>query len=268
MWDLGRNSKRVKLFLYAFQSEEREYDILRQQELESEIQRRDNWEDYVVPDSLTPPRPGMEPTFAIPAIGGLVISVLSAFLIAYVSVNGIYVIGLFESIVGFAFGLTLKYLLRLGNYTDMEKLTYLIYAMIGVFFIANQIFQYEILIAKNNINDASFADYIKFRLQNGLTIKSLNTGWIGLVISWVFQILIIYAITHLRTVSALVVFQKDRIPSDVVEFACYHFIKGKSEREVRQELYKMGWTEERTQTEVIDSLGAIRDRQEIIRTVY
>lgn len=266
MWDFGRNSKRVKLFEFAFKTEEKTYDSKRQDELQNEVQRRDNWDDYVIPDSLTPPAKGIEPNFAIPSIGGLLISIVCALVIAYVSVKGIYIIGLFESLVGLAFGFTLKYLIRWGNYTDMEKLTYLIYAMIAVFFFGNQIFQYEIIVSNNNIADASFFDFIKYMFENGLKIKSLNTGWIGLVVSWILQVVIIYYITLLRTASSLVVYQMERTPPDVVDFACYHFVKGKSESEVRQELSRKGWTDNQNQNEVIESIRAIGDRQEIIRS--
>jgi hypothetical protein len=265
MWDLGRNSKRVKLFEFGFKTEEKTYDSQKQEALQKEVQRRNNWEDYIVPENLTVPIKRMEPTFAIPSIGGLLVSIICALIVAYVSVNGIYIIGLFEALVGIAFGFSLKYLIRWGNFTDMEKLTYLIYAMVAAFFFGHEFFQYEIIISENNIADASFIDFIKYKFENGLKIKSLNTGWIGLLISWIFQVAIIYCITLVWTVSALVVYQMERTPPDVVDFAYYHFVKGKSENEVRQELNRKGWTDHRNQTEVIESIGAIGDRQEIIR---
>ena len=86
-----------------------------------------------------------------------------------------------------------------------------------------------------------------------------------LVISWILQVLIIYYVTLLRTVSAVVVYQMERTPSDVVDFAYYHFVKGKSESEVRLELSRMGWTDHRCQTEVIESISAVGERQELIR---
>jgi hypothetical protein len=265
MWDLGRNSKRVKLFEFAFKNEEKEFDAAKQIELEEEIERRDNWDDYVIPESLPQPKKRIEPTFAIPAIGGLLISIIFAYIIALISVNGIYIIGFFEALIGFAFGFSLKYLIRWGNFTDVEKLRYLILTMVAVFFFANQLFQYQIIIDKNNITDATFFDFIKFRLENGLKIKSLNTGWIGLILSWIFQVLFIYWIAILRAVSALIIFRMEKVPPEVVDFAYYHLIKEKSEQEVRQELYKMGWKSDSSQNEVFESIGAIEDRREFIR---
>jgi len=266
MWDLGRNSKRVKLFEFALKDHEKEFDFEKQFELEKEVQRKDNWDDYVIPISLPQPIARVEPTFTIPSIGGIFVSILAAYLIAYVSVNGIYVIGLYESIIGFVFGFALKYLIRWGNFTNGEKLHFLIYAMIALFFFANQIFQYEIVISKNNLTGVSFIDFIKFRLENGLKIKSINTGWIGLIISWVFQVLLIYWITSLRTFSSLLIYQSERVPSSVMEFAYFHLVKGKSEQEVRLELSRLGWTTDRSQNEVIEAIGAIGERQEFTRS--
>jgi hypothetical protein len=175
-------------------------------------------------------------------------------------------LGLYESIIGFVFGFALKYLIRWGNFTNGEKLHFLIYAMIALFFFANQIFQYEIVISKNNLTGVSFIDFIKFRLENGLKIKSINTGWIGLIISWVFQVLLIYWITSLRTFSSLLIYQSERVPSSVMEFAYFHLVKGKSEQEVRLELSRLGWTTDRSQNEVIEAIGAIGERQEFTRS--
>ncbi|HNR73589.1 MAG TPA: hypothetical protein PKH83_02170 [Cyclobacteriaceae bacterium] len=266
MWDFGRNSKWVKLFEFAFKNHEKDYDIEKQIELEKEVKRKDNWDDYVIPTSLPQPVKRIEPTFAIPVTGGIFVSILAAYIIAYVSVNGIYIIGFYESIIGFGFGLSLKYLIKWSNFTNGEKLHYLIYAMIALFFFANQIFQYEIVMSKNNITGVSFMDFIKFKFENGLKIKSVNTGWIGLIISWVFQILVIYWITVLKTFSSLLIYQSERVPSEVIDFAYYHFVKGKSEQEVRLELAKMGWNTDLSQNEVIESIGAIGERQDFIRS--
>ncbi len=266
MWDMGRNSKRVRLFEFAFREEERNFDPEKQTELHNEIQIKDNWDDYIIPTFLPIPERRREPTFAIPVIGGLLIALIFAFLTAYLTVNVIYIIMLYESIIGMAFGFSLKYLIKWGNFTNSEKLLFLIYAMIAVFFITNQIFQYQIIISQNDITGFSFFDFIKLRFESGLKIKSLNTGWIGLIISWILQVLIIYWITILRAFSSLLVYQSERIPREVVEFAYYHFVKEKSEQEVRGELSKMGWSNEVSQNEIFEALGAVYERQNFLKS--
>jgi hypothetical protein len=218
-----------------------------------------------IPDSLPLPKERIEPNFIVPAIGGILMSIICAYLIAYVSVNGIYVIGLFEFLVGLAFGFGLKYLMRLGNFTNMEKLKYLLYCMVGIFFISNQVFQYEIIKDQNNLPYIGFLEFVKIRFTNGLKLKSLNTGWIGLVISWILQVILIYWISIIKTLTSLVMFQLEKVPKEVTEFAYYHFLKGKNEQSVRQELYKMGWKDDRVQREVIESIAAVGESQELGR---
>ncbi len=74
-----------------------------------------------------------------------------------------------------------------------------------------------------------FIEFIKLRLDAGLTIKSLNTGWIGLLISWIFQLGFTYLIGMLRLISSLTNYQLERVPMPVVDFAFYHFVKEKTE---------------------------------------
>lgn len=56
MWDNGRNSKRVRLFKYAFQQTEKEFDKEALKELEKEVERKNNWDDYEIPESLPLPQ--------------------------------------------------------------------------------------------------------------------------------------------------------------------------------------------------------------------
>jgi len=99
--------------------------------------------------------------------------------------------------------------------------------------------------------------------QEGLKIKSVNTGWIGLVISWVVQIVITYGISYVQLASHLTQFQLERVPMEVVDFAVYHFVKGKDDNEVRRELSKMGWSKEEDQNDVFESIGALQGMQEL-----
>ena len=97
------------------------------------------------------------------------------------------------------------------------------------------------------------------------TIKKLNTGWIGLLISWVLQLVITYFVGILRLSSILISYSLERVPMKVVDFAYYHFVKEKTEDQVREELSKMGWTEKQDQEEVFESIGAMQGATEMNR---
>ena len=82
MWDVGRNSKRVQLFIYAFQEIEKSFDREELQNLVNEKETVNNWDDYVVPDSLPKPKEIREPKFYIHIVGCSILSILIAFLLA------------------------------------------------------------------------------------------------------------------------------------------------------------------------------------------
>ncbi|MEP2279522.1 hypothetical protein [Maribacter sp.] len=265
MWDNGRNSKRVKLFIHAFQQTEKEFDHESIAALEKEIEKANNWDDYVIPENLPKPKRRKEPQILIPIVGGLITALLVGFLVAFLSVKGIYIIGVFEVAVAIILGYALTQLIKLSNYTFYDYLHYILIAMIVVTYVSNQYFQYQIILNENNFEPFSFWEFIQIRFEAGLIIKSANTGWIGLVISWVVQLVITYYVGLLRFVSGLTAYQLKRIPTEVVDFVYYHFVKEKSEQQVRTELSKMGWTATQDQDEVFESIGAIAGATELQR---
>lgn len=265
MWDNGRNSKRVKLFIHAFKETEKSFDKEALNQLEIEIDRKNNWDDYIIPENLPQPKEVRTPNFIIPLIGGFISSILLAYLIAEVSLNIIYVIGLFEFLAGLAIAFSLKYLIKISNFTEFQKLQYLLIGMIILTYVLNQYFQYEIILRENNYERIGFLEFIKIRFEEGLTIKKLNTGWIGLVISWILQLVITYYVALSKLISDISTYKLNRIPTEVIDFAFYHFIKDKTENEVRIALSKKGWSDERNQNEVFEAIGAINDVKELSR---
>ena len=265
MWDVGRNSKRVQLFIYAFQETEKSFDKEELLGLVNEKETINNWDDYVVPDSLPIPDEIREPKFFIPIVGSLILSILIAFLLAKVSISGFYIIGLFEILVGFAIGFTFNYLIKFSNFTNYDKIRYVILGTIGLTYILNQYFQYEIILFENNYDRIGFFEFLKIKFEQGLTIKKLNIGWIGLIIYWVLQLVITYYVTVMGVIRNLTKYQLDRVPPEVVNFAFYHFVKDKTEDQVRKELALKGWTETQNQDEVFEAIGALQTTQEVNR---
>lgn len=265
MWDVGRNSKRVKLFIFAFEKTLKTFDRQSLNDLEKEIEKKNNWDDYVIPESLPQPIKSKEPNILIPIIGGLVVSLILGFVIALISVKGMYFIGLFEFLVATAIALAMKQLIKLSNFTDFNKLQYLFAGMILLIYISNQYLQYEIILNQKNYDRIGFLEFIKLRLSQGLTIKDLNTGWIGLVISWVIQLGLTGLFVYLKIISILTKYTIERVPVEVVDFASYHFVKEKTDEEVRKELAKKGWTDKTNQDEVFEAIGGFQDAIELNR---
>ena len=265
MWDNGRNSKRVKLFIHALKETEKNFDKESLEKLEIEVDKKNNWDDYIIPESLPKPNGTKQPNFTIPLIGGILVSIILSFLLAKVSTNGIYVIGLFEFLIAVVIGFSLNYLIKLSNFTDFIKLRYVFIGMIILTYVLNQYFQYEIILRENNYDRIGFFEFIKLRLEQGLTIKKLNTGWIGLIISWCLQIVITYYIGVLKLITGITSYQLERVPVEVVDFAFYNFVKDKTEDEVRKELSSKGWSEKQNQDEVFEAIEAIHGANEMNR---
>ena len=264
-WDVGRNSKRVKLFIYAFKALEKKYDRAALKELEEKSIRALNWDDYEIPNALPQPEKQVTSKSWIPIIGSLVLSIFLGFLIAYFTIQFTYFIGIYEVATGFLIGLGFKFLIKLSNYTNFDRLNYMLIGVILVAYILNQYFLYGFIMSENNFEPIGFVNFIQLRLEQGLTLESLNTGWIGLVISWIFQIGLTYGVAQIQISSHLTEYQLEKIPMEVMDFALYHFIKGKNETAVRQELSKMGWSKKEDQNDVFESIGALHAVQEANR---
>ena len=265
MWDAGRNSKRVRLFIHAFKEMEKELDQKALDELERETERQNNLDDYEIPQSLPQPKKRLEPQIAFPIIGGLAIALILGYALAFLSFKVGYIIGLFEVGVALAMGFSFSYFIRFGNYTDYQKLQYVLIASIIITYVSNQYFLYLLILRENNFEAIGFFEFIKIRLSEGLTIKSLNTGWIGLIISWIFQLVFTYFFVYFKIISSLTSYKLERIPSEVLDFTYYHFNKGKTEDQVRHELSKMGWKDVQDQNEAIESIVALIDAQTLRR---
>lgn len=265
MWDLGRNSKRVKLFIYAFEETLKTFDRKSLNELEKEIVKKNNWDDYIIPETLPQPNQPKEPNFAIPIFGGLIISLILGFLIAFISVKGLYIMFLFEFLVATVIAFAMKYFIKFSNFTDFNKLQYLLAGIIFLTYLSNQYFQYEIILNENSFERIGFWEFLKLRFSQGLTIKNINTGWIGLTISWILQLGLTGLFVYLKIVSILTKYAIERVPIEVLDFAYYHFVKDKTEEEVRNELTKKGWKNKINQDEVFEAIGGLQSAIELDR---
>jgi len=255
IWDNGKNSKRVKLFIYAYQETLKTFNIQALKDLEKEIEKKNNWDDYIIPETLPQPKPTKTPNITLPIIGGICISLITGFLVALLSIKGVYFIGLFEFLVATALVFVMKYVLRFSNYTDFNKLQYLFGAMILLTYISNQYFQYEVILNTNNLERIGFLNFLHIRFSQGFIINKIKTGWIGWIVSWIIQLGLTGIFVYFKLANALTKYVIERVPPEVVDFTFYHLLKDKSEEEVRSELAKKGWSDIQHQNEAFEAIG-------------
>lgn len=254
MWDIGKNSKRVKLFIYAFKEIEKSYDKKALKEIEKEVEKQRNWDDYEIPESLPKEKTPRKPNFSIIIIGSIIISVLLGFSLAKVSLNGKYIIGLFEFLVALGISFSYKYLIKFSNFSDYDKLIYTLIGTIILTYTLNQYFLYELILRENNYERIGFLNFIAVKLK---------TGWVLLIIGWIIQIGFTSLISYLRLFSIVTSYKIERVPIEVVDFAFYHLVKDKTEQEVRNELSKKGWTHKQNQDEVFEAIEGIQVGKEL-----
>ena len=265
IWDIGRNSLRVKLFTHAFSEIEKGFDKAALADLEKETERANNLDDYVIPTELPQPRKRKKPNIRIPAAGAILIALLLGYTLAFLAVEGIYFICLFELLIALALAFAFKHLVKLSNYANFQKLKLILITSIIVVYVSNQYFQYQIITEQNYGFSIGFFNFIKLRLEQGYRIETLETGWIGFVAVFIIQLVLTYWISMAGLATNLTKFQLERIPPEVMNFAYYHFVKGKTEEQVRAELSNMGWKEEIDQDEVFASIGAMQNAMELNR---
>ncbi|UKB83377.1 hypothetical protein LF887_20550 [Chryseobacterium sp. MEBOG06] len=265
MWDVGKNSKRVKLFIYAYQETLKTFDNQSLKKLENEVEKKNNWDDYIIPETLPQPTPAKVPNITLPIIGGVFLSLILGFIVAFLSIKGLYIIMLFEFLVatGIAFGM--KYLIKLSNYTDFNKLQYLLATMIILTYLSNQYFQYEIILNTNNLERIGFWNFLQIRFTQGFMINKMNLGWIGWIISWILQLGLTAVFAYLKIVTVFTKYLIERVPIEVVDFTYYFLLKDKSEEEIRKELAKKGWSDIKNQNEVFEAVGGWQNATQLNR---
>lgn len=256
IWDLGRNSKRVNAFFETFQKIRSEVTDEEIESIKDAKQAEEAVEDFDFSKPLPPPT-SKEPQIAIPLIGGLLFSVLIGYTLAFITYHAIYIIGLFELGVGFLLGITLGFLLRKSNFTHFQHLNFILIGITILAYVFNQYFLFQNICAESGCLDRGFVSFIQLRLENGLVLEDIDTGWIGLVLSWAFQVWFTYLIAkHLMT-RAVLSHSLDRIPQEVIDFSVFHFLKYQDSDELKSALEEKGWKEERHQEEAHEAVNAV-----------
>lgn len=264
-WDFGKNSKRVKSLIESTENELAKLSADEINEIEQATAAKDNWDDYVVPETLTAPDKYREPNIIIPIIGYFLLSIGLGFIISFLSVSSIYVIGLFEFVVGFILAYSLKLFLPLSNYTHSKNLQTIIFISIVLTFFLNQYFQY--LHFKKEYTSLTFSVFITERLKYGFTFKTLNLGTIGLIVFWIVQIGLTSLFAFLNCFKVIMNYSIARVPDDVINYTMYLMAKNKQEKEIKTELSKKKWKSDLEQNAVFEAIGWIYEGQQYNRNV-
>jgi len=265
-FDFGKNSKRTGLFIALFKKLAVEYkDSGKLDALEQEFEKENNWSDYEIPSELPKPKEFKEPNFVFSIIAGAIIAILFGILIAFLTVNFTYFIGIYELGIGIGIGYLFAQVLKETNYLAFRSIQYILGGMMLLMLLTNLFSQYQFIITKNSIPELGFFEFIQLRFESGLRIKSLNTGWIGLALSWIFQMVFPYLIAIVKIAGIISNYSIKKIPEQVLEYAIYLFTMEKSESEVRAALAQKGWNKKKDQDNVMQAIAEISGFQQMNR---
>lgn len=255
LWDLGRNVKRVKLFIFAFQEYVATLDSSKIETLEKEAFNEKNLIDYIIPEKISPPKNTFRVKLPIMILCSMIFSAVIGFIFAELLFHKIYKFILFEIIIAIIIGFLFTRIVRVLYYSNYENLTKLILASIISTYLFSDIFLYYLILKTEDIT------YLHF-----LSIRYLGTNSIVfIVIYWIVKIAISYYIANYIFTLSFLSYLINRIPEDVIDFAIYHLEKGKEVELLKMELYKKGWTNEDDQDDVINAIGSIQTFQDLRR---
>ncbi len=262
IFDSGKNSRIVKLFIHVFNEvlETKTPEELANQE--EEIQKTENWDDYEIPDKLPKPPPLKTPNPLAFMLIGLTAMMVLSFLLAY-AMRFIHVIFLYEVLVGIGLSFILIKAIKWSNFVQFSPIQ--VFSIIAAILItiSAQYFTYLILLYENPTGtDFSFIDFIKVRIEQGFTIRSMNLGWYGWAGILLVQPVVIAAVTIQRVLVSLLVYIAESVPEEVIQFASYHLVKGKTEQDVRTELSTKGWSGKTNQDHVFKAISSIQELRE------
>jgi len=265
-WDKGRNSKKVKLFIHVFNDKLKEYTIVKLKSLEDEIRKRENWDDYEIPESLPQPPKYKKPNITMPVLGGMLCSLLLAYIISFLAYKGAYIVGLFEIGVGMTLGLCITISMKLGNFLYWNYIRIVLLGSVLLTFILSNVFLYQFSVISGETY-AAFSDFMAQKFNKGIALRRIEFGSWAVIVHWGIQIFFTYFIASIKLTSSCFSITMSRVPVEVVEFAMYHTVKGKDHKEIEKELAKIGWENKIEQQMVFEALGTSMRMHQQFKTI-
>lgn len=261
--DFGNNSKRVKLFIHAFEQTQKELGKEGVSQAYNEFEEKMNWDDYQIPDSLPQPKKATKPNFRLLLAGGFCLALVVGYILAFFTHRADYLWGIFEVVTGFVFFFGFKYLIIYSNYLNFDKINPLLIGCLIFTYLSYNIFLYRLSLSDFHEYPVSLPGFIRERFSFGF----IKGDWLILFpICIAIQTIVSWFLSYLLLSHSILEYAIKKVPLEVVDFACYHFVKGKDEEQVRKELARMGWTEEENQNEVFNAIGGFRQAAELNRT--
>jgi len=265
MWDVGRNSKRVRLFIYAFQQLAKQQDAKSLQALKTEVEEKDSWAKYEAPEAFPAPPDQTDSTSIWAIVLGVLAAIVLSAIWARITERGMYIILLYEFLIGLALAKTLAYGFRKGNFTHFVGVQWILGGCVMLIAVLYQYFQYLFVVGSGELLATNVWDLLDQRLSQGLLVEGVNLGAPGWMILLAVQPVLIYLIGLAFVSKSQIRLLIDRVPMEVIDYAYFQIMQGKNETQVRSQLSKKGWKDKGVQDMVFEAMGALSEAMELNR---
>jgi hypothetical protein len=255
MWDKGRNSLRVKLFIALYHQIIKEYRKETINEIEVAQRKKDNWDDYIEPETLPAPQKKRPPNIKLLTYSSIFLALALGGVLGTIPFH-FYILSEFGIALGFTYGF--KHLIRFYNYSNFKKLTNILLVSVVIIFLSSIYYQY----LYSNYYSSGFWTYLVTIINQGIMFKGLHIHGLGIIIAFLLRIGGALLISHLRFFNLFIAFLVERIPEPVLDYGLYLSIKGYSEQKIRALLTSKGWATVIQQDMVFEAIQVIISIQE------
>ncbi len=264
VYDFGRNSLRVKLLLHVLALREERLGVAEREAIEQAVERERSWADYRIPSWLPAPPSTLPSKPLLPLLGGLAFALVAALVLGYISLSDYYVLGLMEWLVGLGLGLTVGRCIRPSNFLNLYGLRGMVTASVVAVYLGRLYVGYRLVLGGAPVSEFGFGEYMDMLLEGGLVIRSLHLGTLGLLLSWVFQLVFTQYIAMSYVESRRMDRYLELVPEEVLDLVLYLMHREMDEGGIRAELSRLGWSERGDQDL---ALGAVSVMQEVMEAM-
>lgn len=207
-----------------------------------------------------PPRTNKAKTSTF-LVGGFLICVILAAILSFIS-QRIYILALYEMSFGLLLGFLWSLLAVRFRQFDFRKLK--IWLAIGLVFLyaLSLYFNYQIILSSFGYDDFSFLYYIGLKLETGYTVQNLNTGWYGVVLHWIFQPAFSFYCANAVLESEVFKYMVKQVPEPLLKVMAEDLYTGKTKKQLREILIRMGWDTDIDQQLVFTALEDVYEEAE------
>ncbi|MCF6297690.1 MAG: transposase [Flavobacteriaceae bacterium] len=222
---------------------------------ENELQDKTYWKNYLTPKSLPRRETYSQPKMWLPIIGGIVISLIVGYGLAFIMASNFFYIVPIILVTGLIVAVLYGFIVEKSNCINFKFLLIVLFGIVLLSFLFGEYFYYELPKYDSSV---SFLNFFKSRFNVGMQLDDgagAGSGTVILITIWVGILASAFFISWLMLVR-LLRFLNNGVPEEVLEFGLYHLNDGKSKDQIRIELSQKRWNSKEDQDAVFNATSS------------